>query len=102
MPTINLNRKKKTFTKNDDNKLNARVYNTVIWKNLRLNYLMENPLCELCLKENRIKSACEVHHIKEISNGKTLEEKQNICYNANNLMSLCLFHHHSIHNNKNL
>ena len=101
MPRINLHRKKKLFNKNNDNKLNAKVYNSPFWKNLRLHYLMENPLCQMCLKDNKIKSGVEVHHILPISTGKTLFEKQRIAFDPDNLMSVCIEHHHKIHQKNN-
>lgn len=85
MPTINLNRKK-IEVKTDDN---HKIYNSRIWRNLRISYLMENPLCEECLKNNKVVGAIDVHHKIPISRGKNLEEKRIIGYDYNNLKSLC-------------
>ncbi len=91
MPTINLNRKRKDYHyKNSDKKdnLNHKVYNTDIWRNLRLEYLKNNPLCKECLKQGYFISAVEVHHKTPISTGATLEEKQALGYDYNNLIGL--------------
>jgi 5-methylcytosine-specific restriction protein A len=58
------------------------------WKRIRDRYVMEHPLCELCLKEGRLTPTDEVHHILPISQGGT--------HNRGNLMSLC----QSCHNKK--
>jgi 5-methylcytosine-specific restriction protein A len=97
MPRINLSKKKRVHTTKANNANHVAVYNTSAWRNLRLQYLMDNPLCEICKKNNRIKSACEVHHIDEISNYSTQELKREVGLNYNNLMALCTACHHDIH-----
>lgn len=100
MPTI----KKQTKKVNKDirySKQNAQsYYNTSQWKKLRLAYLMEHPLCEVCLLEGKTTPTEEIHHIKEILSGKDDLERKDLAFNPNNLMALCKEHHHQIHNNK--
>jgi 5-methylcytosine-specific restriction protein A len=52
-----------------------------IWRKIRLIKLRESPLCEDCLKENRLTPANEVHHIKALIDGGN--------HSLDNLMSLC-------------
>ena len=59
------------------------------WKRIRDRYAAAHPLCEQCLKEGRLTSVEEVHHILPISRGGT--------HDASNLMSLCQSCHTKIH-----
>ena len=76
----------------------AKLYNSTRWVKLRNGYLMQNPLCERCLKEDRVTAAQEVHHIKPISTGKDDVEMMGLAYDPGNLMALCKECHHLIHN----
>lgn len=91
-----LNKYKKKDSKKDN--LNHQFYNTVAWRNCRMNYLVTNPLCEICKQNNKITLAVEVHHIKPISTVRTLQEKYAIGLDINNLQALCNDCHHEIHN----
>lgn len=104
MPTIKLLRDKEKPTKSKriykskvDN-LNHKVYNSKQWRELRLEYLKLNPLCEKCELENNLTLANEVHHIIPISVGNTFEQKKELGYNPENLMALCSNCHKEIHN----
>ena len=59
------------------------------WRRIRNAYIAKNPLCEVCKLEGRLVSADVVHHIKELSQGGTHDER--------NLQSLCERHHASEH-----
>lgn len=59
------------------------------WKRIRDRYVIEHPLCEMCLKEGRLTPTEEVHHILPISQGGT--------HARSNLMSLCQSCHTKIH-----
>ncbi len=104
MAYINLPRKKtrkeyKTYAKknNRDNLNHKAVYNTNQWRYIRIEKLMNNPLCENCLKNDKIELAIEVHHIKPISNGKNIVEKQILGFDYKNLISLCVNCHKDEH-----
>lgn len=100
MPTIVKNRKKSSYQKHGKNKEISKIYNSTQWVNLRKAYLMEHPLCEMCLEDDKITAATEVHHIYEISNGKDIEEMKDIAYNPWNyegLRALCSECHQKIH-----
>lgn len=71
-----------------------------MWKNLRRSYLMEHPLCEMCLSEGITTPACEVHHIRHINVGNDELEMMDIAYDSNNLMALCSSCHDKIHGKK--
>lgn len=90
---------KEKETNKRDNLNHIAVYNTRKWRQIRLNYLMENPLCKRCFKESKINSAVEVHHIIPISTVNTLLEKRTLGYDWNNLEGLCEEHHKQAHKN---
>lgn len=72
-----------TNRKYDDNRPERhQFYRSVQWRKARNYYLARHPLCELCLKENRITAADVVDHIKEITDGGALLDERN-------LQSLC-------------
>ena len=64
-----------------------RGYNSR-WQKVRMRKMMKQPLCEMCLKQNKTTPAYLVHHIDE-------NPKNN---NMVNLMSLCNKCHEKIHN----
>lgn len=102
MPTIYLPPKKKykrVYKKSEkkDNLNHSAVYNTTTWRTLRIEKLKRDPLCEDCLKKDKIRSASEVHHVIKLSKGKTKKEKQAIGFNVKNLRSLCNECHKEVH-----
>ena len=107
MPYIN-KPKKKHKGKVGINKDISKLYNSSMWKQLRNGYIIQHPICEICLKEyeegNRlieeVMSTEEIHHIIPISNGRTKMEMEQLAFDAENLKALCRFHHHKIHNLK--
>lgn len=80
-----------------NNEIHKTVYNTRYWRNLRLQYLLKNPLCENCKKAGNITLAELVHHKNEISNAETIEQKKIIGFDFENLMALCFKCHIQIH-----
>lgn len=99
-----LNKPKRRFApkykKHDKQGEIQKIYNTSKWKKIRQSYLMEHPLCEVCLSNDVVTEAFDVHHIREISNGDTFEEMLDIAYNSDNLMSVCRSCHSQIHKNR--
>lgn len=108
MPTIpKLKRKRRTYFTKEKNKL----YSNRKYQELRTLKLKETPWCELCYKEYKegkrnladIQLAQEVHHVKQLTDkGITKEEQLSRLLDYNNLMSLCTYHHHIIHGDKNI
>lgn len=99
MPTIYKPKKKfpQQYKRHGQQAEIQKIYNSSIWQKLRKGYLMEHPLCEVCLSNGKVAEAKEIHHIREISNAKSFEEMQDIAYNPYNLQALCLKCHHEIH-----
>ena len=51
------------------------------WKRIRDRHISQHPLCEECLKQERLTPSQEVHHIVPLEKGGTHDE--------HNLMALC-------------
>jgi 5-methylcytosine-specific restriction protein A len=97
MPIINLPNKNRIDKKNNDN--HKYIYNTKRWREVRKRYLMNNPLCKLCLEKGIFKKVDEVHHIKPLSTASDVNEKIRLGFDLNNLMGLCRECHIDIHKN---
>jgi len=57
--------------------VNNLFYELLEWRNIKNNYIKENPLCELCLNEGKEKKSADVHHITPISQGGEPFQKEN-------------------------
>tara|TARA_R100000654_G_scaffold21267_5_gene42921 strand:+ start:12043 stop:12384 length:342 start_codon:yes stop_codon:yes gene_type:complete len=73
---------KKDYNKSYSNPKYAKLYNTSRWRKMRDNYIMQNPICIICKKNNRIRKADVVDHIIEVADGGNMWE-------LSNLQSLC-------------
>ena len=81
------------------------IYNSREWKELRIQKLRANPLCEQCIKDGEaigipggyIRSATCVHHIIPIETAKTKDEMKRLAFDVNNLRALCFACHARIH-----
>lgn len=101
MPTINKNKKKNREYNNVGNRAERqKIYNTKQWKALSKSYLMQHPLCEECLKNDKITPAQHVHHIVSFMNAKDELSRLELALDSNNLEALCVECHNKKHNNK--
>lgn len=99
MPYLNKSKKKVVPS---INKLERdKIYQTAKWKDLRKAKLMQQPLCEMCLKEEIITPAIDVHHIDSFTKYEGVMKLQK-AYDPNNLMSLCKQCHQLIHNKRSV
>lgn len=71
-----------------DPAINER-YNNEEWKQIREQYIVAKPFCEMCRKYGKLNKAVEVHHIVPLSEGGTNK--------FSNLISLCHRCHAKIH-----
>jgi 5-methylcytosine-specific restriction protein A len=101
-PTIRLNFKDKVKRNSTkiNNEIHSIVYNTSKWRELRIYFLSKNPLCKRCLDKGILTLGIDVHHIIEITNGKTKEDKQRLGFDYTNLKTLCKECHIEEHHNK--
>ena len=77
-------------------KTHKLVYDTPYWKQLRLSYLMEHPICECCNSS----LATEVHHKTELKKATSDNEMISLGFDVDNLMAVCTKCHQEIHSNK--
>lgn len=99
----NQNNKRKENNKKFQTKkswIYKNIYNTSRWQKLRKAYLSENPLCEECIKNNKVTEGKHVHHITPISNGLTENEMIGLGFDWNNLQTLCEECHSKKHEKK--
>lgn len=98
MPTIYKPKIQRNNSGNQYDKDRRKIYNTERWRKLRDWKVVQNPLCELCLKEGMITPADDVHHIRSFMSADIPEVRYQLAYDPENLMSLCKRHHQAIHN----
>ena len=73
------------------------IYQSREWKELRLQKIRANPLCEECEKRGIVRSAHCVHHVHPIEDSATMEEMRKWAFMWQNLVSLCDECHARIH-----
>jgi 5-methylcytosine-specific restriction protein A len=96
MPTITRLKDLKKHTPHN-RKQSYKYYSSKQWRMLRDAYIRQNPLCEVCLKDNIITAAEHVHHIQPFLNGLTDEQRWSLLLDKDNLMSVCRKCHSEIH-----
>lgn len=89
--------KPKAISSNPQQYIKNKLYNSQRWRTLREYKIQQSPLCEICISEGVVRPTEEIHHITPISTGLTYEDMQVLCYDYNNLQSLCRDCHHNIH-----
>lgn len=67
----------------------VQLIHSARWVRLRRLKLGQDPLCEDCLREGRLRSATEVHHMRPVESVTTRQEKENLMFDIHNLRSLC-------------
>lgn len=79
------------------NGLYISLINTTRWRVLRAKALSTRPLCEVCLKAERVTPATEVHHIRPVESTSDYSAMTSLAYDPNNLLCLCHACHANIH-----
>lgn len=82
-----------------------KLLNSREWKDLRIRYLREHPLCERCLREGKTEGlpfgratpAIDLHHKQPVESVKSLPEMKRLCFDWNNLEALCVACHKKTH-----
>lgn len=74
------------------------VYNTTLWRRMRLAHLNINPLCEVCLLEGKTTLGEDVHHIHSFMDAKDIYERDRLAFDSNNLLTVCKICHSRLHN----
>ena len=75
-----------------------RLLNDKQWKLLRAEvFRRANGLCEICKAKGFITPGVDVHHIKPVETGRTVQEMERLAYNPNNCQLLCIACHIKVH-----
>lgn len=81
-----------------------KLLNSKRWKQLRMAYLQEHPLCERCYREGieqrgkpYKRSAIDLHHKVPVESAHTIQEMEQLAYDWNNLQALCIPCHMKTH-----
>ena len=73
------------------------IYNSKEWRELRIQKLRANPLCEVCEQEGIVTSAHAVHHRHPIEESTSKAEMRKWAFMWENLVSVCDACHAKIH-----
>jgi 5-methylcytosine-specific restriction protein A len=71
----------------------TRMIQSSQWKELRIDKMKNNPLCEDCYENEIIEPATEVHHVIPVESALSLDEMKRLMFSYDNLRALC----HSCH-----
>ena len=74
------------------------IYQSKQWKELRLSYIMQHPLCEICLALGKTTPAEDIHHKDSFLNYSG-NMRLKVAYDYYNLIALCKQHHSYLHRN---
>ena len=74
-----------------------RLLNSKRWKELRVEMLRREPLCQECKREGYVRSSIDCHHIRPISSAMSIQEMERLCFDPNNIACLCVPCHIKVH-----
>ncbi len=83
------------------NKAYYDIINSPRWGELSRKYREKHPFCEECLKNGIYTPAEAVHHIKPIGSARSMGEAEQLAFDENNLMALCIPCHNQMHKQLN-
>lgn len=89
---------KRKYNNQNNRDKRQEIYNTTLWKRMRLAKLMNNPLCEVCLLENKTTLGEDVHHLISFLTVNNPVERDKLAFDSNNLLTVCRECHNNIHN----
>lgn len=73
------------------------IYQDRRWKLLRQAKMRANPVCERCDANNKVSPTEEVHHIIPFEWGKSQYEREELAFDYDNLLSVCVACHKEVH-----
>ncbi len=89
--------KKKQTIDSAKQKKRREIYNSKIWKEMRMAQMMKHPLCEICEMEGKTTLAIDAHHLISFLDVPN-ELMLNYAFDSNNIISVCKECHNRIHN----
>ena len=82
--------KPKRNYKNQQNRTKRQeVYNTTLWRKMRLAKLREQPICQICEMLGKTTLAEDVHHLISFQEAENPIERDKLAFDSNNLLSVC-------------
>lgn len=90
-------KKHRQLSKGERHQQRQKIYQSKQWQNLRLAYLKEHPLCELCEAKGKLTGAVDVHHKVSFMRFEGARRAE-LAYSYENLQALCKSCHAEIHN----
>lgn len=92
-----MTKKNKQPRRNEKHKLYMQLLNSRRWwGDVRIEHLRKHPLCQMCERDGIITSAVDVHHLTPVQS-VPINKMESVCYDPNNLISLCIECHRKIH-----
>lgn len=82
----------------ENEKRRREIYSSTRWRKLRAAKLMQNPLCEICLANDKTTIGIDIHHIVSFVKIDDPLRRKDIAYDFDNLMTLCKICHQKLHN----
>lgn len=79
------------------NPIYIKLINSKLWKEIRLNKLHNQPICEVCEAKGYSTLAEEVHHKIPVESVATEKQMKRLMFDYRNLMSVCHSCHAEIH-----
>lgn len=77
--------------------LYTKLINSKEWRELRVQVLREQPLCQWCKAKGYIVAARECHHLVEVESGKTEADVRRLMFSRSNVVALCHECHANYH-----
>lgn len=92
-----INKPKKKQKNEGTRKERQKIYNTPLWKGMRLKQVQEKPICQVCELMGKVTLAEDCHHLRSFLKGKDIIERQQLAFDTDNIISVCKKHHSDIH-----
>ena len=91
-----INKPKKKRENEGNRKERQKIYNTPLWKGMRLRYVMEHPTSEISEWEGKVALTEHVHHILSFMDVPK-ERMQEVAFDYNNLIAVTQEEHSRLH-----
>ena len=98
MAYIKKNNRRQSHRHNHNRIERAKIYNNPRWVSVRDWKIINSPLCEECLKFDKVSVAEDIHHIVSFMSTDDEIRRTQLAYDYDNLMSLCKVCHQKKHN----
>lgn len=91
-----INKPKKKQKNEGTRKERQKIYNTTLWKGMRLKYVMEHPTSEISEWEGKVALTEHIHHILSFMDVPK-EQRERVAFDYNNLIAVTQEEHSRLH-----